>query len=231
MGFFNGTGPRLAPGMMGARAPQAAPQAAPRISTGRVIAGRIGDALSQLGGFEPIFAPQLQQLQQQSLRQQELQRQQAQPIRQEIGGNLVEYNPMTGQSRTLVRGEPRPPQPTALQQNYEYLQRTNPSLAPTYLRNQVDPVQFVTADNGDGTRTVVPVPRSGGQDRPAIGTRVQSLPGAPPAAAQLDTIGHNAATAHTITRAEASQVRAALGPNGQAAFEQWMQQNNVRIVE
>lgn len=74
-GIFGSTAPQ-AP-MMAEQAPEK-PKFFGEGGTGRTIAGVIGDALAQLGGFDPVFAPEIQLRREMSkaLKQREQQRQQ-----------------------------------------------------------------------------------------------------------------------------------------------------------
>lgn len=63
------------------------------------------------------------------------------------------------QQKRLIdyRNQFEKPDKTALQQNYEYLKGINPQLAESFLQSEANKPQWVTADNGDGTKTVVPI--------------------------------------------------------------------------
>ena len=65
------------------------------------------------------------------------------------------------QSKQLVDYSAERRSPTAMQQNYEFLKATNPQLAEQYLGAQANPYQWITADNGDGTKSIIPIPRGG----------------------------------------------------------------------
>lgn len=56
-----------------------------------------------------------------------------------------------------------------------------------------------------------------------------ATPQAPLSSATAAPILRGAQASATISPAQAAQIRASLGPNGQAAFGQWLQQNNVKI--
>ena len=95
----------------------------------------------------------------------------------EVNGSLVQLDPATGGYRIVFQGQPKAAAPTALQQNYEYLKRTNPGLAEQYLSNEANPTKWIMADNGDGTKTAMPMPsgpaqssQGGMPQMPAIGS-------------------------------------------------------------
>lgn len=85
---------------------------------GRNIAGYLGDALLTASGHDAQFGPQMN-----ARKQQELEFQQQLAL---------------AQAKAQYRA------PTALQQNYEYLQQQNPQLAEQYLRAQANPMTLST---------------------------------------------------------------------------------------
>ena len=66
------------------------------------------------------------------------------------------------------------PKPTALQQNYEYLQQKNTQLAEQYLQNEANPYKWITSESEDGSKTMFPV-RGGGQPAGSTDAVWQSL--------------------------------------------------------
>lgn len=134
-----------------------------RPSTGRMIAGSIGDALQNWSGGRGTFLPGLQA-------QQEAQRQAAQYQQQRAD----EY---TDWERKQAYQAAHPPAGggTALQQNYEYLKTIDPNAAESYLRTQTTAPPIVQT-NPDGTKTIYPsgaIPQAGAAPQRQI---LQQLP-------------------------------------------------------
>jgi len=74
---------------------------------------------------------------------------------------------------------------------------------------------------------VTPNPLEGA---PAPAMQPPAAPAAPAQAFDREAVAKAAMQAKTITQEDADRVRASLGPNGGAAFDNWMQQQNIRIV-
>lgn len=92
--------------------------------------------------------------------QRQFQMRQMQP--QNVGGNIVQFDPATGGYRTLYSAPQEAPQPNALERNFQFLEQQQPGLGRSYAQN--------FANNGGGAPQimnvpgvgVVAVPRSGG---------------------------------------------------------------------
>jgi hypothetical protein len=125
----------------------------------RRIAGIIGDGLLGLAGQRGQYAP-MEAERQKDLAADALRLQQAnRPIVRDTGnGGYVVLDPQTG---AVIHQEAGAPKKTSLQENYEYLKTTNPSLADSYLRNQADPLMGVQVTGPNGVPGVQFYPRSG----------------------------------------------------------------------
>lgn len=118
------------------------------------------------------------------------------------------------------------------QNDYAFIQQTlGEEAAKQYLRN-VAAGQPIPVKNADGTYSVL----TRDQFAPKIpqpappGVTFTPLDSAPPVnASTAAPILRGAASSTVISPADAARMRASLGPNGQAAFQQWMQQHNVTI--
>lgn len=108
---------------------------------GRVIAGLIGDALLQQGGMRPVYSPMMRERQQMAAAEAQWSR------RRE-----AEREDKQWEWQNKPREEPRG---TALQQNYDWLKVTNPTLADNYLKSQTTAPPMVI-NNPDGTKTIYP---------------------------------------------------------------------------
>ena len=154
---------------------QAMPQR--RMSTGRNIAGNIGDALMQLGGMNPMFA-QTRQRHEQMQAQMEAQRAQAAQEAAQTADNRA-YDASEWTRRQEYQQEHQAPTaPTEMERilvaagyqpgSPEFMQHMR-----QYAGNRADPMQ--TINNGDGTfRLVRPSQLNGGASpaqppRPEIG--------------------------------------------------------------
>jgi hypothetical protein len=85
---------------------------------GRPIAGYIGDALLNMSGNKPVYAPMMQQQRQQ---QAELAR-----------------------MMQMAQWKQANPDPTSMQRNYEYLKGIRPDLGESYLRAEANPQTLMT---------------------------------------------------------------------------------------
>jgi hypothetical protein len=92
----------------------------------------------------------------------------ARQMAQQVGIDLSEvppqYDPqyVDGVVKIADALAPEKQQGTAMQQNYEFLQRQDPNLANSYLRNQAEGAPLI-ASNGDGTFTIIPRNMAQGQ--------------------------------------------------------------------
>lgn len=117
--------------------------------TGRNIAGSIGDALLQMNGMRPQFAPARQQ--------QQIMDFQTRQGKTERESRMQDWYAQ----QDYARANPQAPEPTALQRNYEYLSRINPDIAQDYLASQArDPMDEYVHMPIPGRGTYVG-PRSG----------------------------------------------------------------------
>lgn len=113
--------------------------------TGRTIAGVLGDALAQLGGFDPVFAPEMQRRREMAsaLRQQEQQRQQG--LQDWVWKQQYE------------RDNPKPTAPHYWETNDGSLGMVGPDGKPQIIyQDPTEKIQWMQVDNGDGTKTVIP---------------------------------------------------------------------------
>lgn len=134
-----------------------------RPSTGRMIAGSIGDALQNWSGGRGTFLPGLQQQREMAQRQAQYQQQRADKFADwKAQADYERLNPKAGGG-------------TALQQNYEYLKTIDPNAAESYLRTQTTAPPIVQT-NPDGTKTIYPsgaIPQAGATPQRQI---LQQLP-------------------------------------------------------
>lgn len=108
---------------------------------GRYLAGSIGDVLMQANGFEPTFAPTMA-----LRRQMELQQQRAQQQRQAEWDDWVK-------KQEYEAAHPRPVNNDTIN-DFNWFKTLSPQDRALY--GQMKP-QYITADNGDGTKTIIPV--------------------------------------------------------------------------
>lgn len=203
---------------------------------GRMIAGLVGDYISRLSGQQGMFLPMMQQRQEREQAMADAERQRMQPQRMSVGGNFVEYDPSTGQTRTLYQA-PRDPQ------TFEDNSGNRWQMGPDGQTRMVfyDPTPRFDSNvtvNDRGEQVLVRTPRPNGFN-PDGTARDGSPGGIQPGAIVRDPrrmtpdsaapVLSSAATSQTITPADAARIRQSLGPNGQAAFERWLRTNNITI--
>ena len=195
-------------------------------STARSIVGGIGDALQQWAGGQPTFGPEVARQRQYAQQLQAAQMQRAQQFADQKA--LIDYRaqnpPPTSFERDLQAAGIDPASPQGRQL---YQQR---------ITNLADPIQGIpTVDPSTGRpglQFIRPSQLAGApQNRPAIGTVVDQLPGMGVSDDQGGAMLSGAAQTGVISPSQAAQIRDSLGPNGQAAFQQWMTQNNIRIAQ
>lgn len=141
---------------------------------GRIIAGLIGDALLQQGGMRPVYSPMMQQ-------RQALAREEAQWTRRRQAEN---EDWMARQQ--WERANPAPRAPYRFQDNAGNLVEIGDDGQPrTVFKDPTPKTTYIQADNGDGTKTIIPVvngvPQVGGgaQSTPKrnLGPVVDTVPG------------------------------------------------------
>lgn len=130
---------------------------------GRTIAGLIGDALLQQGGMAPVYSPMMRQ--QQAMKAEEAQWSRR---RQETNQDWMER-----EQWKLANTPEKTPAPYRWRANDGSLmeQGADGQVRVVY-KDPTEKTSFITADNGDGTKTVIPVvngvPQLGtGAQRPA----------------------------------------------------------------
>lgn len=208
-------------------APNPAPAPSPSFfgdgGTGRNIAGAIGDFLLQQAHAQPIFAPMQQQRTMMARQAAQAQRQQqAEYERQKA---MYDYKLANPEPISPHFWETNDGSLAAIGGNYG----TDPKVL---YKDPTPKVQwYETTDAATGAKKLTPV-WPGMQSQGGMGG---SLPpgytvrgtGTTPAAA--GPILSGAASSNTISRSQADQIRSSLGPNGQAAFAQWLAQHNITV--
>lgn len=192
---------------------------------GRPIAGYIGDALLQMSGMKPIYQPLAQENYQRSLM-----------AKQAAVNNSAEWQKwlmqqmykdahpeQTADEKMLVASGLKPGTP-------EYQ-----AAARDLVNRRSDP--FITTSlpgggfYGGPQSQLIPILQGGSS--PAISAPVGKLTpipgGAAPQAPAPSPGGYAPPT--RINRAQAAQIRASLGPNGNAAFNQWLTAHNVQVTD
>lgn len=115
--------------------------------TGRAIAGYLGDALAQMGGVQPVYAQALA-----------AKREENQYQRQ-----LADRWGLWKQQQEWERAHPAPTHPHYWETNDGSLGAVGPDGKPTILYKDPTPkVDWITVNNPDGTKTIVPKPQGGG---------------------------------------------------------------------
>lgn len=124
--------------------------------SGRAIAGHIGDALLQMNGMRPIYAPAMEDQRAFSMRQRLAETEGAQP--REVGGNLVRLNPQSGQYEVVYKGQPKSGSPHYWETNDGSLGRVNPDTGqPEILYKDPQPrMNFIPDGLGGGQWVAVP---------------------------------------------------------------------------
>lgn len=138
--------------------PEAAAEQAPKSGgffgqggVGRGIAGSIGDYLQQANGFEPTFAPAMAQR-----RQMEFLQKRQEQSRETDWADYV-------RKQEYERANPAPTQPHYWETNDGSLGSIGPDGKPQVIYKDPTPkVEWVTAQNPDGTKTLIPMPQGGG---------------------------------------------------------------------
>lgn len=136
--------------------------------TGRAIAGSLGDVLLQNAHMQPIYAPAA-----------EAQRRQAAQVAAEQRRQAAEYSNFVAQQQ--YRAAHPAADPTAMQQNYDWLKANHPEAADQYLQSQTAAPPMVVT-NPDGTKTLYPagaIPRGNSAPPTAPVGRLTPIPGGP----------------------------------------------------
>lgn len=136
------------------------PTAPKPLSTGRMIAGGIGDALQRWAGGQATFAPMLAQRQEQATQVAAEQRRQA-----------AQFSTWQ-QQQEYKSAHPDPVAPSALERNYGFLEGQQNGLGRTYAQN--------FANNGGGAPQIMNIPGVGVVSVPRQTTQ---QPAGPPSAA------------------------------------------------
>jgi hypothetical protein len=119
-------------------------------------------------------------------------------------------------------------EPTTFQRDYEYMLRNfGPQIAANYRARQTDRI----ATDAEGNIVALPDATPAGPELQRGGgpTSTQRGGGATAAPASVVEIGEAAERSGTITEANANVIRQALGPNGQAEFNNWLRTTGVRV--
>lgn len=138
---------------------------------GRTIAGLIGDALLQQSGMAPVYSPMMRQ--QQALKAEEAQRSRR---RQESNQDW-----MAREQWKLANTPEKTPDPYRWRANDGSLMEQGPDgQVRTVYKDPTAKTSFITADNGDGTKTVIPVvngvPQLGGSGQSPMTPPPATLP-------------------------------------------------------
>lgn len=188
-------------------------------STLQTIAGVIGDSLSQWSGGQALFG-QTQALRQKAMYDAAMQQ-------RERANKFADW-----QQQYDYEGAHPKPANNDTENDYNYIaSKLGPEAATQYLRNVAAGTPIVVR-NPDGT--IQPVSRSefaNGQTTPQAappGVTFTPIDGPVTPAAAAPML-RGAASSTVISPADAARIRASLGPNGQAAFGQWLQQHNVTV--
>lgn len=117
---------------------------------------------------------------------------------------------------------------TAFQQDFEYIKKTFGDNAAAEFA-QFGRTGIVSIPLGNGQTYVGPASMAPGASRwkeqPSETGEAPPSPGS-----GAETILRNASGSKTITKQEADVVRQSLGQNGQAAFNNWLKQNQIRVI-
>lgn len=185
---------------------------------GRDIAGRIGDWLAQVNGVAPVYGPAMQEQRQMAYQNAMMQRRQA----MQMANWQQQYD--------YKAAHPAPAKDTSLITNYNWLvQNGHPELAQQLITNAATAPPIVQ-HNADGTSTLYPsgaIPQGSAPTAP-VGKLTPITDGVM-TADQAGPVMGEAVRTNMISAADAAKVRQSLGPNGQAAFENWMRSNNITI--
>jgi hypothetical protein len=190
-------------------------------NTLQTIAGIIGDSLTQWRGGQPMFA-QMQALRQKAMYDAAMQQ-------RERANKFADW-----QQQYDYEGAHPKPANNDTENDYNYIaSKLGPEAATQYLRNVAAGTPIVVR-NPDGT--IQPVSRSefaNSQTTPQAappGVTFTPIGGAAPVTpAAAAPMLRGAVGSTVISPTDAARIRASLGPNGQAAFGQWLQQHNVTV--
>lgn len=148
------TTPGIGDGMTAAQEPLAPvkPKFFGEGGVGRSIAGNIGDFLLQYSGMDPIYAPAMQQKQAMAYDQQQREMQRRQGLEdwtwKQNYENANRPAPQPTEFERLVAASGLPPE-----QQTEMIRK--------YVSNRANPIDWIRADNGDGTFQLVPMGPNG----------------------------------------------------------------------
>ena len=126
-----------------------------RDGLGVTLLGSLGDAIGQANGIAPTFGPMMQQRRQQQFAMQQMNAQQDAEMRRQIA--VASYKAAH-------------PEPTELQQQYEWIKSTQGEQAATNFINSKTTSPPIVQHNEDGTLSVYPagmVPRTAPTPQPA----------------------------------------------------------------
>lgn len=130
-----------------------------RPSVGRNIAGTIGDALMQWGGMQPMYAPMMQQRREFEMRDSLAKQKLYEP--QQVGSSIIQKS-RDGSGYDTLFTAPSDRQPYRWRANNGDLMGLGEDGQPyTISKDPTAKMQWVRADNGDGTFTMTPVPMGG----------------------------------------------------------------------
>ena len=141
--------PGIGDGMTASQQPQK-PKFFGEGGVGRGIAGTIGDFLLQQSGMDPIYAPVMQQRQAMAYDQQQAEMRRRQGLEDWVAKQEWERN------------NPKPATPYRWESNDGSLLELGPDGQPRVVYKDPTPkINWVRADNGDGTFTMVPMGPNG----------------------------------------------------------------------
>lgn len=234
--------PMMGGGMFGRR----------RNNRGQMIAGVLGDALSRLSGGQALYLPTLLQQRQQeqsdARQQQQRELEALAPQRMTVAGNLIEYSPQTGQTRTLFSA---PREPQTFEDNSGNRWTMGPDGQPRLAFYDPTPrFDSTVTVNDRGEQVLVRTPRPNGFNPDGTARNAAPSNGVPdtlppdfdfgaaarPTAATATASGvpgilQRALSSRRISRAEYNQAARQLGPNGRTAMDGWLRASGVTVLE
>lgn len=179
---------------------------------GRAMAGYLGDFLRESNGMRPIYQPEMLRRQQLAEAQQQRQQDYAQAVRmQEMKAAAAAANK----------------DPYRWRDNAGNLMEIGADgQVRTVYTDPTDKVNWVRAENGDGTFTMVPIPLKGG-DQPSPQPGADTAPAL--SDAQAGFILRRAQQRGFMTPDEYSLLQGPLGPQGKTAMDGWLQGSGIPI--
>lgn len=145
--------------------------------SGRAIAGSIGDFLLRQAGMQPIYGPAAQQQRELEQRMQIYQQQ-----RQDSYDDWV-------RQQQWRKDNPDPAPPSEFARKYADMVRiVGQEEADKWAKSEANPMQWITADNPDGSKSIIPVPRNGFPSRAEQPRQSANDPASPGAASLMPSL-------------------------------------------